>query len=119
MRMPYFADPENLTEPEEPEQLTRLDITAHEVLKSIYQDPNQPISLRCRAAIKAIEVETPKVSAVAVTTMDERSFAAALDRAIERSKNPQLLNAPRTIEHEPLVSAAEMNRPFPRPYRRF
>jgi phage/plasmid-associated DNA primase len=41
----------------------RLDITAHEYLKSLYQDPNQPPSLRLRAAVKAIEVETPRISA--------------------------------------------------------
>ena len=36
-----------------------LNISAHEYLKSLYQDPNQSPSLRLRAAIKAIEVETP------------------------------------------------------------
>jgi hypothetical protein len=95
----------------------RLDITAHEVLKSIYQDPNQPISLRCRAAIKAIEVETPKVSAVAIATMDGQSFAEALERCIERSKSPPQLNG--KIEHEQLVPANTLKKPFPRNYRRF
>ena len=92
----------------------RLDISAHEVLKSIYQDPNQPMSLRCRAAIKAIEVETPKVSAVAIATMDGASFAQALDRCIERSKSPLRLNG-RTTE---VIEPAEMKKPFPS-FRRF
>ena len=56
-----------LAELEEEEPIERLNITAHEYLKSLYQDPNQPPSLRLRAAIKAIEVETPKISATAVS----------------------------------------------------
>jgi hypothetical protein len=46
--------------------------------------------------------------------MDEKSFAAALERAIERSKKPTPLPAP-TIEHD----AAEMKRPMARLMRRF
>jgi hypothetical protein len=100
----------------------RLDITAHEVLKSIYQDPNQPIGLRCRAAIKAIEVETPKVMAVGVASIGgQHSFAEALDRCLERSKQSTvpLLNGPKTIEHAELVSAEELKKPFQGNYRRF
>jgi hypothetical protein len=73
------------------------------------------MSLRCRAAIKAIEVETPKVSAVAIATMDGKSFAEALERCIERSQSPPLLNPP-TIEYE--VPAEELKKPSPRNYRR-
>jgi hypothetical protein len=51
--------------------------------------------------------------------MDEKSFAVALERAIERSKSLPMLNPPNTIEHEQLVSADELKRPFPRNYRRF
>jgi hypothetical protein len=47
-------------------------------------------------------------------SMDERSFAAALDRAIERSKQPvPLLNGP--VEQLP---AEEVKKPMSR-YRRF
>jgi hypothetical protein len=45
--------------------------------------------------------------------MDEKSFAAALDRAIERSKGPPLLNG----KVEPLPRE-QSKTPFPRTYRR-
>ena len=92
-------------------------MTAHEYLKSLYQNPNQSPSLRLRAAIKAIEVETPKVSATANIHFDGKTFAEALDRCIERSKGPVMLNSPKTIEHLP---AEELKKPFSRlSYRRF
>ena len=98
------------------EERERLDITAHGYLKSLYQDPNQPPSLRLRAAIKAIEVETPKVSATANIHFDGQTFAEALERCIERSKSPvPLLNGP--VEELP---ASELKKPFVRSnYRRF
>jgi hypothetical protein len=95
-----------------------LNISAHEYLKSLYQDPNQPPSLRLRAAIKAIEVETPKKLAASIALFDGQTFAEALERCIERSKSPPLLNPP-TIEHEELVPASELKAPFARHYRRF
>ena len=88
------------------------------LLQAIYKDKKQPLTVRMRSAIAALPFEVPKLSVSAHTTMDEKSFAAQLDRAIERSKSP-MLNPPKTIEHEQLVSAAELKRPFPRNYRRF
>jgi hypothetical protein len=94
-----------------------LNISAHEYLRSLYQDPNQPQSLRLRAAIKAIEVETPKVSATANIHFDGKSFAEALDRCIERSEGPLLLNGGPVVEELP---ASELKKPFVRSnYRRF
>jgi hypothetical protein len=94
-----------------------LNITAHEYLRSLYQDRNQLPSLRLRAAIKAIEVETPKVTATAIGHFDGKTFAEALERAIERSKQPvPLLNGP----VQPLPPE-ELKKPFPsyRTFRRF
>jgi hypothetical protein len=97
----------------EPEQ-ERLDITAHEYLKSLCQDPNQPPSLRLRAAVKAIEVETPRISATANVLFDGATFADALEKCIARSQSPPQLNGP----VEPLPPE-EASRPFPRNFRRF
>src|SRR5215469_16545628 len=40
-----------------------------------------------RAAKELLPYENPKLSAVMTSQMDQRSFAAALERAIERSKS--------------------------------
>jgi len=71
-----------------------------------------------RFLIEMLPYIRPKLSAAAITTIDEKSFAAQLERCIERSRAP-VLNPPKIIEHEQLVSAAELKRPFPRNYRRF
>jgi hypothetical protein len=90
-----------------------------DLLRRVYRSTQQPMSLRMRAAIEALPFEVPKLSATAIASMDEKSFAAALERAIERSKQPPQLNGPKTIEHEELVTPSELKRPFPRNYRRF
>jgi hypothetical protein len=72
-----------------------------------------------RMLIEMLPYIAPKLSATAIATMDGKTFAEALDRAIERSKGPVLLNSPKTVEHEELVRAEEMKAPFTRHYRRF
>jgi hypothetical protein len=72
--------------------------------------------MRVRCAIEALPFEVPKLSATAIVTMDGKSFAEALERAIERSKGPLMLNAP-TIEYEELVPASTLKKLFPS-YRR-
>jgi hypothetical protein len=66
-----------------------------------------------RAAIEALPFEKPKLSATAIAAFDGQTFAEALERCIERSKSPVLLNGP----VEPLP-ASELKRPMSR-YRRF
>src|SRR5215467_11873625 len=83
-------------------------------LQSIYRDENQPPSMRIRCAVEALPFENPKLSATAISTMDGKNFAEALDRAIERSKKPLPLAAP-VLEHE----ASELRGPMPRLVRRF
>jgi hypothetical protein len=91
------------------------DITAHRLLQSIYRDEEVALPTRMRAAIESLPYETPKMSAVAIATMDGKSFAEALERAIERSKSPPRLNGP--VEELP---AEELKKPFVRSnYRRF
>jgi hypothetical protein len=66
-----------------------------------------------RCAIEALPFEVPKLSATAIATMDGKTFAEALERCIERSQSPPLLNGPT----EPLPPE-ELKRPMSR-YRRF
>jgi hypothetical protein len=74
-----------------------------------------------RVLIEMFPYLRPKLSAVG--HFDGKSFAeqlAAEERAIERSKQPvPMLNAPKTIEHEELVSSSDLKKPFQRNYRRF
>jgi hypothetical protein len=88
--------------------------TALGLLQAIYRNPMEPTSVRMRAASIAIPFESPKLS---VTTVlgDEASFAAMLDRAIERSKAPPKVIDHRADETSPSVSwSGPMHRPIRR-----
>jgi hypothetical protein len=95
-------------EPELPEGIRAL-----ELLQLAYRGKIKLTPLQVRCAEAALPCETPKLSATAVTTMDGKSFAEALDRAIARSNGPPLLNGP--VEQLP---AEDMKAPFTR-LRRF
>jgi hypothetical protein len=51
---------------------------------------------RMRAAMAALQHEHPKLTAMAIDSMDGASFAAMFDKAIARSQAP-----PKMIEHRP------------------
>jgi hypothetical protein len=104
---------EQQEEPELPEGITALPL-----LQMAYRGKVKLTPQQARCAIEALPYEVPKLSAVAHGHFDGTSFAAQLERAIERSKAPLPLPAPTVIEHEPIVSAEEMRRPFSR-YRRY
>jgi hypothetical protein len=89
--------------------------TAKEALRMVYRGEVVLSSQQMRAAIESLPYETPKLSATAIATMDGKTFAEALERAIERSKSPPMLNGP--VEELP---ASELKKPFVRSnYRRF
>jgi len=83
--------------------------TAKQALEMVYRGEIVLSPQQMRAAIECLQFENPKVSAVAVTHMDGQDFASALERAIERSKQPPLLNAPAPAE----LPAEELKKPFP------
>ncbi len=74
--------------------------TSLSLLQKIYRSPRQPIVRRMRAAMAALQHEHPKLTAMAIDSMDGASFAAMLDRAIARSQTP-----PKMIEHRPSETA--------------
>jgi hypothetical protein len=97
IKLPYFADPKNLVVEEERPATKAVEVVVEdgpegrsslELLQTIYRDRTLPLNVRVRAAVEALPFENPKLSATAITTMDGKSFAAALERAIERSKKP-------------------------------
>jgi hypothetical protein len=60
--------------------------TALGLLQAVYR-------MRVRCAVEALPYENPKLSAIASTILDGASFAALLDRATERSRGAQLIEA--------------------------
>jgi hypothetical protein len=88
-------------------------LTSLKYLQLMYRDENQATNVRIRCAVEALPYENPRMSAVTIATMDGKTFADALERCIERSRGPALLNGP----VEPLA-AGELKKPMSR-YRRF
>jgi hypothetical protein len=89
------------------------EVKALELLQEVYRNEEVALPTRMRAAIECLPFENPKLSATAIAAFDGQTFAQALERCIERSKSPPLLNGPA----EPLPPE-ELKRPMSR-YRRF
>ena len=61
-------------------------------LRSIYNDPLQPTSVRMKAAVAALPFEYPKLAAMAFIPGGE-AFAAKLEKAVTRSREgPKLVS---------------------------
>ena len=67
-------------DPEAPDGETALGL-----LQAVYRDKRVPLHTRMRAATIAIQYEVPKL-AVTGYMRDDASFAVALERAIQRSR---------------------------------
>jgi hypothetical protein len=85
------------------------DTTARQFMQMVMRGELEPTPKQFSAAKALIEYEEPKLSAVAVGHMDGTSFAQALERAIERSKQPP----PPAALPAPQHSAEEVKGPFP------
>jgi len=114
MAMPPFADPANLVVEEGGQLVLPEGTTAKEALRMVYRGEIVLSPQQMRAAIESLPYENPKLSATAIATMDGKSFAEALERCIERSKGPPMLNG----SVEP-IAASEMKKPMSRLYRRY
>lgn len=69
--------------------------TALALLQAVYRDKQVPLHTRIRCASEALPYENPRLSAMAVTSLNANDFARALDRAIARSngKPPLTIDA--------------------------
>lgn len=94
--------PDNITMPE----------LVDGVIRGKYKlDPSQ-----LRVLVAWMPHFAPKLSATANVTVDG-SFAERLERCLARSQSVPMLNGP-AIDHEPLVQAADLKKPF-QSFRRF
>jgi hypothetical protein len=92
------------------------DVTAKQLLQMVYRGQVEVTPQQFNAAKVCLEYEQPKLTAVAIGHMDQSSFAAALERAIERSKSPPPVAAlPAPVQHP----ASEVRKPFTLPRRNF
>jgi hypothetical protein len=66
-------------------------VTPLEFLEAVYCNENLPLTVRMRAAIEAAPYKHPRQSAVAIAHYGP-NFADALEKAIERSKAPPMLD---------------------------
>ena len=82
--------------------------TAKEALQMELRGEVKLTPSQFRAAKELLPYENPKLTAVAIGHMDQSSFAAALERAIERSKGSPPVAALPAPEHP----ASEVKGPF-------
>jgi hypothetical protein len=92
--------------------------TSLQLLQAIYKDKKQPLNVRVRCAIEALQYEVPKLSATAIATMDGQTFAEALERATARSEIARNGSVPLLNGPTPEIDATIMKKPFSS-YRRF
>ena len=91
-----------------PDDMDLWDIAVAVVRGKLMLSPQQ-----MRVLIEMFPYLRPKLSATAIATMDGQTFAEALERCLERSRGPVLLNGP-----TPPLPPEEAKRPFTRLYRR-
>ena len=66
---------------------------ALDYLQDVYRGRRQADPWRMRAAMAAIQFETPRLGVIATTNLNGVDFAALLDRAIERSNGVREVKA--------------------------
>jgi hypothetical protein len=66
---------------------------ALEYVQDVYRGRRQADPWRMRAAIAALQFETPRLGVIATTNLNGADFAALLDRAIERSNGVREVKA--------------------------
>ena len=78
--------PEIEYEPEESEVELAPDENSLDFLQKVYRSSRQPLAVRMRAAAIALPFESPKLTAMAVSSMNGKHFASLLEKAIARSQ---------------------------------
>ena len=108
-----FTDPKLVTEV--PTAIPD-DISLLELADSVARGKRKLSPPQMRLLIELLPYHAPRLTAVATAELNGNSFAELLDRAIERSQKPKMIEA-KAVLVEPLP-ASELRRPFPRMRRR-
>jgi hypothetical protein len=108
-----------LAELEEEEGVIPDHITMPELVDGVIRGKYKLDSMQLRVLVAWMPHFAPKLSATANVQLNYAEQLERETRAIERSKSLALLNGPKTIEHEELVTASDLKKPFPRAHRRF
>jgi hypothetical protein len=100
MKLPYFADPENLKAREEPTPEPIPDnIPLPQLAEQVVRGKVKLGRDQMRMLIELLPYLRPKLTAVAVGHLTGEDFYARLERAINRSENARLIES-RAIEIE-------------------
>ena len=89
-----------------------------DLLRAVYRDPTQQLSIRIRCAMACLPFETPKLLATAI--VNEGSFAELLDRRLKRMEEMKLIEAKPTNSNK-IIEGNQVNARLPPsiPDRRF
>jgi hypothetical protein len=99
-RLPSFADPANLVTREEPKQpVIPKGITAPELAEMVMRGEVKLSPQQMRVMIELLPFHAPKLTAVAVGSLNGQDFAARLERALQRSEGARF---PKLIEAQPV-----------------
>jgi hypothetical protein len=120
VRMPSFAEVAELERRAEGKVVELPEgIGAHQILQMEYRGQIVLTHGQRRAAEVCLPFESPKLGAVATTSMNADDFASMLDRAIERSGMKQIEHQPASAPPSPPSSPVPRFTPVPdRRFRR-
>jgi hypothetical protein len=79
--------------------VAELPANALAYLQSIYRNLSEPDGRRMRAAMAALPFESPNLTAMAIGSMNGETFAALLDKAIERSGRANIQHVDQSVDH--------------------
>jgi hypothetical protein len=111
MRLPSFANPANLVVEEDRKQEPVTipdDLSLDQIADDVVRGKRTLTPPQMRLLIELLPYYRPKLTAVATTVLDGRSFGELLDKAIERQQR-KLLPKSKPVEPHP---ADEMKGPF-------
>jgi hypothetical protein len=93
IRLPSFANSENLVVPDEPKLDEPIpdDVPILELAEQVARGKRKLSREQMRMLIELLPYHAPKLSAISVGYLNATDFASRLDRAIDRSERARLI----------------------------